>query len=591
MKLKLYNTSHIFKVFPLLFLLLSMTAMGQTKFIAKSSKFKVKKNERFQISYQLNNSGKNFSGPDFRDFHVLGGPNPSTSVSIINNRRTSNTSYSYILKPKRLGKFTIGSGSIELDGQKISSNTLTIHVVEGKTDDEIAVSQLKDDIFIRVILDKNSAFQGEQLIASYVLYFSENIQNIDLDKVPSLKGFWQKDLELNQKQRLGQVEFKGNNYQTYILKKSIIIPQKFGKLILDPMEATLQVSLPTKRRDMWGRWITKRQDMLVKSPAKEIQIKPLPLEGKPANFNGAVGNFAIQSNLTGDSINTNETVSLNITINGVGNLPLFKIPNLKSIPDIEAYEPKSADKLKYRTSGINGKKEDQYILIPRHKGTYTIPGFEFSYFNPGKKQYVQLSTQDYQLKVGGNGIGQNQQIITSIHKENVDFIGKDVLFIKSSSVFTKGKEGLFNRSTFFLWWLSPILLAILVYLFKIFVLDKEQDEKALKIKKAGRKALKKLDLAKSFIKKQDSKTFYIYNLEALYEYLREKLDVDISDFQLDEIKNTLIQKQVPNELVVELESIIENCQIANYGASPSSSSMEADLIKSKDIITKLENLL
>ncbi len=578
-------------LFSILFLFMSMTVLGQGDFVAKSSKFKVKKNERFQVSYSLNNSGSNFQGPSFKDFHVLGGPNPNSRVSIINGKRSSSITYSYILKPKKIGKFVIEAGSIESNSTTLKSNTITIQVVEGKTNEEIAVSELKDEIFIRILLNKNSAYQGEQIIATYTLYFSKNIQDINFNKIPSLKGFWQKELELNQKQRLGQAEYKGNTYQTYILKKSILIPQKFGKLLLDPMETTLQVSLPTKRRDMWGRWMTKKQEMLVTSPSREIQIKPLPMEGKPSNFTGAVGNFSFKSSLSEDSINTNETVSLAVQLSGEGNLPLFKIPNLKTPPDIEAYEPKTSDKLNYYSSGINGKKEDQYILIPRHKGSYTIPGLQFSYFDPKKKKYIHLESPSYALKVGGNGLGQHQQIITSISKENVEFIGKDVLYIKPTTLLSKDKETLFNRNTFIFWWLGPILFAVLLYLFKLFILDKEIDERSLRIKKAGRKALKHLDIAKGFIKKEDSTSFYSQSLDAIYDYLREKLNVDISDFQIDEIKSILNDKKVPGSLIADLESIIETCQIANYGPSKSSSSMEGDLVKSKEIITQLENLL
>ncbi len=581
----------IMKYLSLILLMISTTVFAQDNFVGKSSKYKVKKNERFQISYQLDNSGDNFSGPNFKNFHILGGPNPSSAISIINGRRTSSTSYSYILKPKRLGNFKIPPATIVSNGNKLKSNEISIQVIEGKTEEEIAVNSLKDDIFIRVILDKNTAYQGEQIIVSYVLYFSENIQNIELDKIPSLKGFWQKDLDLNQKQRLGQGEFRGNTYQTYILKKGIIIPQKFGKLILDRMEATLTVNLPTKRRDMWGRWITKRQEMLVKSSPKDIHIKPLPLEGKPSNFTGAVGRLSINSQLSRDSINTNETITLNVQITGSGNLPLYEIPSLKNIPDIEAYEPKSSDKLSYRSSGISGKKEDQYILIPRHKGTYSIPGISFSYFDPIKKQYNQLMTPTYKLKVGGTSLSQNQQVIQSINKENIDFIGKDVLFIKTKSIFTKRESGLFSRSTFFIFWLIPILFIVLIYLFKVLVLDKETDQKALKIKKAGRKALKKLNLANGFIKKQDSTSFYSISLEAIYDYLKEKLAIDISDFQWDEIKIILVNKKVSSDVISELETIVENCQIANYGASLTSTSMTKDLEKAKEIITKLENLL
>ncbi len=589
MKSNKFTTNLIYKSFSILLLLIGFSAVGQGNFVAKSSKYQVKKNERFQITFSLNSDGDNFQGPNFENFHVLGGPNPNTSIRRINGRTSTNISYSYFLKPKRLGKFTIPSAIIKSKGKTIRSNSITIQVVDGKTEEEIQVSGLKDELFIRLILDKNTAYQGEQIIASYVLYYSKNIQDINQQKLPSLKGFWQKEIDLPQKQRLGQTTYKGKSYNTYIIKKSILFPQKFGKLTLDEMKISFLVHLPTKRRDMWGRWMTKRQEMELSSPSIELDIKPLPMEGKPANFSGAVGRFSFNSSLSNDSIKTNETVSLKAKLNGKGNLPLFKLPELKAPADIERYEPKPSDKINYNNSGVNGTKEDEYILIPRHRGTYTIPSQKFSYFDPSKSSYIELNSPIYTLNVEGNPI--NQNIITSINKENVDFIGKDVRYIKSTTNLLKDQPGLFNRYYFFLLWLAPILLAITLFLIKRFVLDRKKDENQMKIKKAGKKALKRLDVAKNLIKKNDSTGFYSECLATIYEYLREKLNVDVSDFQMEEIKFILSQKEVDITLISDLETMIENCQIANYGASHSSSSMENDLVKTKDTITQLDQKL
>lgn len=574
-----------------LVVLFSFAANAQIEFKASSSKYKVKKNERFQISFSLNASGKDFIGPAFEDFYVLSGPNPSSMINIVNGRRSSKNTYTYILKPRKLGQFKIAPATVKADGETYTSNAVTIAVVEGKTDGEVALEELKDDIFVRVQLNRNTAYQGEQIIASYVLYYNQSIQNLEIDQSPSLKGFWQKELNLKQNQRSGEAEYNGYKYNTYILKKSIVIPQKFGKLIFDPMKVTVGVNLPTKKRNMWGQWISRREDMQLVSAPREINIKPLPLEGKPANFNGAVGDFNLSSSISSDSINTNESVSLTVKLTGKGNLPLFKIPKLETPPDVEAYDPKNSDKITQNASGIRGKKEDQYILIPRNKGTYTIPAQQFSYFDPSKKEYIKLSTQAYKLKVGGSGLGNSPQVISNINKKDVDFIGKDVLYIKSKTSLQTGKSTFFNKKSYILIWFIPLIAALLIFLFKVIVLDREKDEHSIKVKKAGRKALKLLGQAQAHIKQNDSKVFYAKSLEAIYGYLREKLDIDVSDFQMDDIKDALNKKEVSETLISDLEKVIENCQIANYGASLSSSSMEQDLLKSKEIITQLEKLL
>ena len=89
---------------------------------------KVGLNESFEISFILNESGKSFTPPPFSDFQILRGPSKSSSTSIINGQMSQETSYSYVLKPLKIGVFTILPASIKVKGKTIGTKPVTIQV-------------------------------------------------------------------------------------------------------------------------------------------------------------------------------------------------------------------------------------------------------------------------------------------------------------------------------------------------------------------------------------------------------------------------------------------------------------------------------
>ena len=216
---------------------------------------------------------------------------------------------------------------------------------------------------------------------------------------PTIEGFTSNILNRGQ-QAGGKVEkINCQDYYTLDLYRSELYPLRSGEFKIDPFQMTVVASVPTGRRikDFWGnRLEVRRENVKVKSPSVRVNVRDLPTAGRPANLNGAVGNFDLNSSLSATETVTGEPLTLLIQISGQGNLKLIGDPKLDLPPGFESYDPK--------INVGNGSKTYEYLLIPGKPGEFTLNPMSFSYFDPKTERYVSLGNESFDIKVGkGNG--------------------------------------------------------------------------------------------------------------------------------------------------------------------------------------------
>ena len=378
----------------LLFLVLVLTSFvihAQTSFTASVNKNKVGVNEQFSLTFTVNDSGDKFQAPVFSDFTVLSGPSTSSSTTIINGKVSKENSYTYYLRAKKVGLFTIGSASIRVNGKQYRSSTTSIQVLKSSpknNTNNTPLSKAKKNVFLELELSNPNPYVGEQIIATYNLYFNQDIRSPELLETPTYNGFWHEDFDLGDNYPVKNIRKNGKSFQVAILKKSVLIPQRSGSLDITSMDLEVPVAIPTNQRDFFGRTRSRMVNIICSSGVNTLKVKPLPSDGKPSNFSGAVGEFQFTTKLDRYSIQTNESATLSMRVSGTGNLrmldlPVFDIPN-----NLEAYDPKFTESIKLQESGLTGFKRVEYLLIPRNKGTYKVNSGNFSYFNPKTKKYV-----------------------------------------------------------------------------------------------------------------------------------------------------------------------------------------------------------
>jgi len=558
----------------------------------------VEAGEQFRLGFTLNERGTDLQLPDLSNFDVLMGPSTSqsSSIQIINGKTTQTSSFSYIfiLRAKKEGNFTIRPASIKVDGKTYESNTLNIQVVKGQPkqagsqqsnqqdnqsqEDTPTANISKDNLFVRIIVDKTNVSKGEQIISTVKLYISQNVplNGFDEVKLPTYEGFWTKDIEVPTQVNFTREVYNGKIYQVGVLKKTILFPQQTGAIRINPFEITCVVRQRVRQQQSFFDDFFDNYRMVkakVVSEPVTINVKDLP--NQPAGFSGAVGNFNISSSIDKTSVKSNEAVTLKITVNGRGNLTLINPPKLELPQDFEAYEPKTSDRVIASDNGLNGSISFEYLFIPRFAGNFTIPSVRFVFFNPATRRFETQTTDAYDIKVTKGSDDTNSSIVSSFSKENVKMIGKDIRFIKQNKSKLKPKGSSFYGTFEFYSIYILSLLAFAVF----FVLNrkkiKENANLALvKNKKANKVALKRLKEASVFLKNNHAEKFYESVIKALWGYLSDKLSIPVADLNRQKTSESLLLRGIDQETVSELMKIIDDCEFARYAPAAFSGTMK-----------------
>ncbi|PJC60902.1 MAG: BatD protein, partial [Flavobacteriales bacterium CG_4_9_14_0_2_um_filter_35_242] len=362
-----------FKYFYILFALtlVSAGAIAQVTFKASVSDFKVGLNERLKIDFTIDKQGAdNFIPPSFKDFTVLAGPSQATNFSMINGSTSFSQTYSYIIQPTKKGILNITSASIEYNGRIIKSNALKITVTDAVNIPKDANDPryvASENIHLVAEVSNRNPFIGQSISVVYKLYVNINkvsVRNTRETQSPAFNGFWNQDMPVENLE-VQDGTYQGQAHKFVVVKKSVLIPQKSGKLILDPMEIEITAGVPIGRSDLFGNMIFNNINYVVSTGKQIIDVKALPLEGKPENFSGAVGNFKFLVTTDKTTLKLNETAQVKVELQGTGNLKLVDLPKLVTPNGLEVYEPDHQEKIVTSLQGMSGTVYNQYTIVPQ----------------------------------------------------------------------------------------------------------------------------------------------------------------------------------------------------------------------------------
>lgn len=588
-------------------------------FTAKASKNKIVTGETVQITYTINSNATNFKAPTFNGFKVISGPNQSSSFQWINGKTSQSFSISFILMAEKEGTYNIKGASIEAGGKTYTSNEITIEVVKGTPPQQSQQSQqvqprhtpffdpfdpfsvqpqqnttqtqdLKDDIYLKVNVDKKSAYVGEQITATYKIYTRIDIVSNSVKKLPLLNGFWSQDIDNKGQAHLVKEIVDGVPYYVAELKKTILFPQRAGTLEIDPLEMdiVLRIRNNNRPRSIFDQFFGSYQDVpyTVKSKPVKIEIKPLPEKNKPESFTGAVGKYQFESKINKTKLKANEAITLSYILSGKGNIKLVDAPKPVFPIEIESYEPKIKDNITVNANGVSGNRIFEYLLIPRHPGIYTIEGVNFSYFDPSTGKYENIRTVDHIIEVEK---GDNEDVVvsTGIAKQDIQVLGSDINFIKTETKLQEKRSHFIGSILFYVLWLLPLIIFIAAWLTRNIYMESLKDRAKLNFKKANKIAAKHLAIAQKQLEANAANMFYEEVFKALYDYISYKLNIEKSHLNKESIKERLIEKQVSSESIQKLIETIDQCEFARF--APSAAMPMQDLYnQAESCINKLE---
>ncbi len=582
------------------------------KFELTADKTTVQQGERFKIYFTFEGgdrtSMKGYRPPSMKNFSVLSGPNQSSSMSIINGNVSSKITYSYIIVAPNLGEFTIGEASLEFKGKVYKTKPLKIKVVKSKgksskknTNQAMSNEELGENVFIRAFANKRNVVKGEQVTVTYKLYTKLNISSPQISKLPQYKGFWAKELETNNNIQFDVEMYKGVRYRSATLKKVALFPTKSGKLTVTPFE--LEIPVIVKRRaprtndpfdsffndSFFGR--TETIEFRATSNKVIVNVAPLPENGKPESFAGAVGEFTFKATLDKNEVKANDAITLKLEVTGKGNIELIDLPEVVLPPGFEKYEPKSSKSVNSR-GVISGKKMEEYLIVPRVPGIKEIAPLKFSFYNPRLKKYVEQTSPKFTINVS-QGDKEYTSSSSGFSKEDVKLLSQDIRFIQTSNFdLVRSTKGSLIKS-----WFWGLLIFQLFVMFIIIGVKKHQDKlsgnvQLVKSRKAEKKAKLRLKDAQKALEENNLEKYYEEVSKGLFGYLEDKLQLQKAESSIDKVSTLLETNGIDLELVNEVRGIIEKCEFSRFAPQAQTTEVATDLYnKTINVIIQIENLI
>lgn len=515
--------------------------------------------ENVKLTIALQNaSGGNITVPDWGGLVVVQGPMQSSSFRRINGRMSRSSSHSWYLTATQPGSYVIGPSSVKLGGGVLHTNPITIKVTKGSGPDNSNAAmdhaQRKDpNLFCTIDLSKNKAYVGEQVIATYTLYYRYNsLRPQDYD-LPKLNGFWAEEVDLGNADSRTTRMVNGLRYNVAVLKKQVLIPLHSGKLRVDPMTLNYLVN---------PGFFSSGTPVRIQSNASVLTVKDLPA-GKPADFIGAVGDLRMEVTAGSPTVQANQAIDLSIKFSGRANLKLIDAPQLQLPPDFETYDPKINDRITVNGGGMRGSREFQYLLIPRHAGNYELGKLAFSYFDPSSGTYKQLRSDSISFHVQP-GDASGDASVSTPRKSDVQRLGTDIRYIHTGDLGLRPKgQHLFGSWPYLLGMAVPPLLFLLSFMFHRRREQRLGDHEGRRRRGADKVAKQRLAAAAAALEKDDRTGFHDAVGKALEGYFADKFNLGVA-----EVNETTIREKLSGidggTAAEDYISLINEAQMARF---------------------------
>lgn len=597
----------IFTVFVVWLMTMPLVAVAQK--ITVQGPTAVNAGTQFYLQYVVNTTDvKGFRVGNIPDaFDVLMGPSRSVqqSISFVNGSmsQTSSVTYTYVLMAVKNGTFVIPPAHATIDGKAVNSQALKITVSgtasqQGTTQrqqpqrqqhqrvDRAGSRISANDLFIKVTANKQRVHEQEPILLTYKVYTLVELTQLQ-GKMPDLNGFHTQEIPLPQQKTFHVENVNGRPYNCVTWSQYVMFPQMTGKLEIPSITFNGIVMQQNPDVDPFEAFFNGGSGYVevkkeIKAPGLTVQVDPLPQ--KPANFSGGVGTFNVSASLDKNTVKAGDPVSVRFVVTGTGNMKLIKAPELELPKDFDKYDPKITDKTKLTAEGITGSLIYDMLIVPRNKGSYTIPSMQFVYFDTKTSAFKTLTTAPMQLTVE-KGSGKPSAVADYSRPQDNDI--SDILVEKDKSV---NLNDLFFDS-----WLYTLLNGIVIVTFiALFLVFRKRamalsDIAAMRGKRASKVATKRLKKAAKLLRQGKDSEFYDEVMRALWGYVGDKLTIPVERLSRENISQRLSDNGIGEVTINSFIEAIDECEYARYAPGDSAGNMQKTYDKATTAIMNIED--
>ena len=590
--------------------LMAVMASAQTRIQVQAHDVVVL-DEQFTVSFVIeDNRPSDFEWEPCEGLEVLWGPQQgrSSSVQIINGKRTesSQTTYSYIMRAQKTGKFKLPKARAVVNGKEIFSSETSIEVLSGSsaTADAKSASAQKSspkntaanpstqDVFLVLYVDKTNVVVGEPIKAGLKLYQRADIAGFESADFPDFDGFWSQETYVPTNIQFTRDVYNDQIYNVAILREYTLIPQHAGTIVIDSAELVclLNVRVSSGGQSMFDGFFDEYATVRKKVTTRpvSVHVKALP-SGAPSSFAGGVGSYTFTASLSRDSLSVHDAASLILKVSGRGNISLLETPKITFPLDMESYDPKVSSNV--ASNGLSGTKEYEYPFIPRSSGDFEIGPILYSYYDVDQHKYVTIDAGTLKLSVAKGGDYEDSPAMTPISGgKKVENRGEDIRHISTQpQEFTKKGEFFVGSDLFWILFGVFCLLALVIWIVFRKAAARKADVVGMKNRKATKMALKRLRFAGTLLKKNLYTAFYEELHNALLGYISDKLNMPVSELSKERMSEALLQNGVLESYVAELMEILDSCEYARYAPSTGNQAMTTDYEKAVEVISSIDS--
>ncbi|MBL7723213.1 MAG: protein BatD [Chitinophagaceae bacterium] len=586
--------------FILPFLVLSVFAPAQGLFKTIIPSVPVVAGESFRVQYFIEDASviTDFTAPDFQPFKLVAGPDIYPGEKNHQNNFKQSKNYVFTLVAAMPGKYIIPGAIINSNSKLLTSNEVRIEIISKENaiqllnKEQLQVSEyylrpgedvnekIRQNLFLKIMVDKRSCFVGEPVVATFKLY-SRLESKSDIIKNPGFYGFTVYDMIGLGDKQLSTEYVNGRPFDVHTIRKVQLYPLQAGRFTIDPMEVKNKVefsrSIVNKKTEqkivegvlndeadipVSGAEIVETE--MSTSPVT-IDVKPVPEKTKPATYSGATGRFTIMASLEKSILARNEEGFLVITISGKGNFIQLEPPSIQWPGGVEGFSPVVNDSTDKTQAPLKGKRQFRYGFVCGTPGNYLLPAISFSFFDPDSNKFKTVFTSALQVSAS------TEETKTNLDEE------KKTSIAEQSEKTSRIAVGI-------------VMLLVLVILAYWAFRKKDQPPVIVMAEKpvpAAEEVLQGVIILQS----AEDKEFYKELFQAIWTYFTNHIELTGSAKNKANLLILLKEKGARKENIDTLSGIFSACEAGMYTNVSLKADREMLLQKTKEVLEEIEKSL
>ena len=518
----------------------------------------------------------------------------SQSVNIVNGAMSSTVTVTFSVTPQRDGRFVIPAMTTDVNGQRLTSQPLTLTVQKTAGPSVAAINSGNEVAFMKLLLPQKKVYVGQVLATQLEIYLRDDVQNFGNFQFTAqpAEGFI-----IGKSAQGGRYRTQiGNRVYTVIRLNIALTVLKSGDLSLGPFTAQVTVVLPSDQQggDPFFRQFFnagEQKQVSLATDAVAVQSLPLPAEGRPADFNGAIGHFTMTATAGPTNVAVGDPITLHIQISGRGALDSLTLPDQPAWENFKVYPPTShvetSDPL-----GLEGSKTFEEIVSPENTDVRQLPQFSVSFFDPDDGNYHTLIQPSVQLAVRSAGMASVPAIAAAktAGAQNPSS-PQDILPIKENlGTLVPATSPLVTRPPFLALQSLPLLALLAAFVWRKRVDNLANNPRLRRQRAVAQLIASGMDDLRKYAEQDQPDEFFATLFRLLQEQLGERLDCPASSITEAVIEERLAPAGAPEPVLNGLRELFQMCNQARYAPIRGTSELNSVAAQFENVIGELKEL-